>query len=675
MVKRIVAALCMLCLLFPTIASAEISYKTWYVDQLADGRQLSIQPLYIPQKVVDDSVMNVPFNAPSDLFVAGDDHVYIADTGNNRIVELNADGGYVRSIGEEEGPGKLNQPEGVFVTADGTIYAANTGDQTIVKFAPDGKLLRVFPKPQSNMLGDDYYFLPTRLAVDNRGVMYVVVKDTYQGLLRMNPEGEFTGFFGANKTKLTLLDRLKRAILSKEQLAKETAKRPNSIENVTLTSDGFLVTASSGNVNDGQIKKLNAGGVDGFRGKAFEEWDLVDVAIDPDGFLYGINRSDGKIAVYDPTGNVMFYFGGGDKNARQLGVTNFATSIAVNGRHELWVADKGTNLIHVFQRTGFGDTFLTAAHLYFEGDYEASKAYWEEVTRENGMLNMPVDGLGKIALHDKEYGNALDYFKQSYDAEGYSSAFWNVRYDFIQRYFLVALILLVLAVWGFVFLWRKGKAFAGGRAWPPKLRQYGEELRDALYLIVHPYEGFYRLKDRNISWVVIVLILALAVAVKLVSVFGMGFLAHPYDIGRVNMKLTIGMMIVPWSTWVVANYLVSAVKGGEGRFREVLQASTYAVVPYIVLTIPTILLSRIVVLEEWVVIDLLQQLMWLWIVLLFFVMTQVIHNFDFLEAIRNGCITLFTIGVIWIFVTIFVGLGVNLYDFLGQIYREVTFHG
>lgn len=675
MIKRIIAAVFLLGLLFPTVASAEIPYKTWFVDQSTHGRQFSIQPLYIPEKVIDGNGMKLPLNAPSDLFVAANDHVYVADTGNNRIVELDADGGFVRSIGEADGPGKLNQPEGVFVAADGTVYAANTGGQSIVKFAPDGRVLKVFAKPESNVLGQDYYFRPTKLVVDNRGVMYIVVKDTYQGLLRMNPEGAFTGFFGANKTKLTWMDRLKRAVLNKEQLAREPAKRPNPIENVTLTADGFLITASSGNVNDGQIKKLNAGGIDGFHNKPFQEWDLVDVAIDPDGFLYGMNRTDGKISIYDPMGNVMFYFSGGDKNARQLGVTSFASSIAVNGRHELWVADKGSNLIHVFQRTSFGATFLTAARLYFDGDYEASRLYWEEVTRENGMLNMPVDGLGKIALHDKEYAQALDYFKQSYDEDGYSDAFWNVRYEWIQRYLLLAAAVFVLAVWGTVLLWRRGRVWAAAREWPAGWRQYGVEIRDAFYLIFHPYEGFYRLKERKVSWFVIVLILMLAVAVKLVSIFGAGFLAHPYDISRVNIKMAVGLMIVPWVTWVIANYLVSTVKGGEGRFREVLQASAYAVVPYIVMTIPTILLSHIVVLEEWIVIDLLNKVMWLWIILLFFVMTQVIHNFDFLEAIKNACITLFTIGVIWVFIIIFVGLGANLYDFLGQIFREVTFHG
>lgn len=671
---RIVAIMCLLCLLMPSMASAEIPYGTFYIDPLT-YRFTMTQPLYVPDRVIDGNNMKVPLKAPSDIFIASNDHVYIADTNNDRIIELNAKGDFIRSIGQEEGPGKLSSPEGVFVSDDGTIYVANTGSKTIVKFAANGRVDKVFAKPESNLLGEDYFFVPTKLVVDNRGFIYVVVKDSYQGLVRLNPEGEFTGFFGANKAKLTWLDQFKRATYTKAQLAKEVAKRPNAIQNITLSDDGFLFTTSMGNVSDGQIKKLNAGGVDSFKNKSFREFQLVDTTVDKNGFLYGMNREFGEMSIYDPTGNVLFYFTEGNKNARQLGITSYASSLAINGKNELWVADSRSNLIHVFVRTSFGDAFLTAAHHYFEGDYEASKSYWAEVANQNGMINISFNGLGKIALHEKRYAEALDYFKQSSDAQGYSDAFWNLRYDWIQKYLFLSFIILAAVIWGLVLLWKKGAAAARSRTWPPLLQRYVSELKDALYLIVHPYEGFYRLKDRKISFFVLILILLLASSVHVISIFGSGFIAYPYDLGRYNVKWSIGLMILPWITWVVANYLVSTVKGGEGRFREVLQASTFAIVPYIVMTIPTILLSHILVTEEWVIIDIIRQIMWIWIMVLLFVMTQVIHNFDFVEALKNAGITVFTIGVIWVFVIVISGLSINLYDFLEQIYREVTFNG
>ncbi len=656
----------------PRPASAQLPYSTWYSD--LNAGMIRTQPVYVPDRIVDGNGVERGFSSPSDIFIAENDHVFIADTGNDRIVELNEKGEYVRSIGQEEGPGKLTQPEGVFVAPGGTIYAANTGGQSIVLYAPDGSFAREFKKPEATALAADYHFYPTKLVADRRGVMYIVVKDTFLGLLRMSPDGEFTGFFGANKAKLSWLDRVKRALLNEKQLAQEIAKQPNPILNATLADDGFLVTTSSGTASDGQIKKLNAGGFDAFRNKPFDEPDLIDTAIDSNGFLYGLSRSgDISVSVYDPTGEAVFYFGSTQKSARQLGIADYGSSIAINGANELWVADNAANLIQVFKRTSFGDTYMTASHLYFEGDYEQSRSYWEEVLRQNGMLNIAYNGLGKIALHDGDYAAALDYFKQSNDPKGYSDAYWYIRYEWLKNNFLLAVVALIAGSWGLSFGARRLARFVRGRTWPPLARKYAGELRDALYLMIHPYNGFYRLKDRNVSYAVIVFLLALAVVVHVWSVFASGFIAYPFDLGEYNLPLSLAFMIVPWITWVIANYLVSTVKGGEGRFREVLQASAFAIVPYIVITIPTTILTNLVVLEEWIVIDLIRQAMWVWIVVLFFVMTQVIHNFDFTEAFKNASVTLFTIGIIWVFAMIVSGLVYNFYDFIEQIYREVTF--
>ncbi|BBI31604.1 YIP1 family protein [Cohnella abietis] len=671
---KAVVVLCMLCLLFPQFASAQLPYYTWYRD--LNSGMIATQPIYVPDRVIDGNSVEGSLSSPSDLYIADNDHVYIADTGNNRIVELNERGEYIRSLGQVEGPGKLDQPEGVFVSADGMIYVANTGGQSIVRYTAEGQFEHEFKKPDSKVLTDDYHFLPTKLVVDNRGVMYVVVKDTFLGLLRMNPEGKFTGFFGANKAKLSWLDRFKRSILNEKQLSQEISKQPNAIQNVTIAQDGFLLTTSSGQASDGQIKKLNAGGFDAFNNKPLWEYSLVDTAIDRNGFMYGLNRADySNISVYDPTGEVMFYFGAIEKNARQLGITDYAISIDVNSNNELWVVDNSSNLIHVFKRTSFGDTYMTAAHLYFDGDYDQSRIYWEEVISQNGMLNIAYNGLGKIALHDRDYKLALDYFKQSNDSAGYSDAFWYIRYEWMKDNFLLGVAVLVVGLWGLVFGARRISKLIRKRTWPPKLQQYAGEIRDSLYLMFHPYNGFYRLKDRNVSYGVIGFILLLALGVHTWSIFASGFIAYPYELGFYNIPLSFAFKIVPWVTWVVANYLVSAVKGGEGRFREVLQASTFAIVPYIVITIPVTILTNFVVLEEWIIIDLINQSMWVWIIVLFFVMTQVIHNFEFTEAIKNAVITLFTIGVIWLFFTIVSGLVYNFYDFIIQIYREVTFHG
>lgn len=670
--KFVIALSLLLSILFPSTASAELSYKTWFIDE-GTGRKLDIQPLYVPKGTIGYGDIDIPIQSPSDLFIGKDDRVYIADTANHRIVVFDANGQYLRSIGSKDGEGALNSPEGVFVTEEGLIFVADTGNKRIVVFNQEGHLERTYEKPESPFLPENYFFIPSKIVVDKRGVMYVVIKNSYQGLLRMNKEGLFTGFFGSNKTELNLLTKFKRMILNQKQLEKEIANRPGAIENVTIADNGYFLTTSSG-IFKGQIKKLNAGGNDAFLNKSFRENRLIDTTIDSENFLYSMSGEKGVISVYDPYGNVLVHFGNMSKSTYQQGVANYPTSLAINSKNELWVADSSLNIIQIYSRTTFGEAFLTATKLYIEGSYDESKSYWDVVVKQNGMLDLPYKGIGEVLLQEKSYHEAMKYFQESYDAEGYSEAFWSVREEWIRSHFINAALLLIVMSVLLRWMYKRFRKWIHNRVQSPQLSMYVQEMKDIWHVIFHPYEGFYRLKERKISLLMIAAILLLVIGLRLLSIYGMGFIYHPYDLSRVNVWLEIGMLIVPWATWIIANYLVSAVKGGEGRFREVLQASTYALVPYIVLMVPAIVFSNVVVLEERIIVDALISVMWVWIAVNFFIMTQVIHNFDFLETGKNVSITILTISVIWIFAVILSALSYNLFDFITQLYREVTMY-
>ena len=59
----------------------------------------------------DDSVGRL--NNPQDIFVHRQDNIYIADTGNNAVVKLDAEGRFVMAITEESGG--IRYPLGIFV--------------------------------------------------------------------------------------------------------------------------------------------------------------------------------------------------------------------------------------------------------------------------------------------------------------------------------------------------------------------------------------------------------------------------------------------------------------------------------------------------------------------------------------------------------------------------------
>ncbi|WP_409345461.1 YIP1 family protein [Paenibacillus sp. MBLB4367] len=656
---------CFLFALLPAPVHAGLPYDTYYMDGNSNKWRQS-QAVYVPDKVI-----RLSFAEPVDLYIDDRDLAYIVDRAANRVVVTDREGKELRTVGDKEGQGALQAPEGVFVTGDGTIYVADSGNQRIALFTDQGKFLRAYKKPDSPYLTEDDYFVPSKLVVDKRGVMYVVLSGNNKGLFRMDAEGRYTGYFGANKAEQSYTNWIKRLVLNKEQLEKEEANLPKPIVNAAMDAFGFLYTATP--MTKSGIKKLNAGGVDAFRNRnTWNSMKIIDLAVDREGFLYGIDFDSGAVTVYDPYGSALFAFGDIDVDTRQKGIFGYPTGIALNSQHDIWVTDSKTKQVQTFVRTAFGQDILIGTQLYLQGKYEESKSYWEMVRMQNNMIDSIFQGLGKVDLAESKYAQAMDHFRIAYDTDGYSQAFWDVRLQWLQRYLIALLAGLVIAVLAIKYALKRFKRYAAKRTWPPKLVRYANEMKDLGSVLIHPYHGFYKLKERKVSFVVMLAILLLAVLVKLLRIYGTGFLFNPVDISLINVFSELAFFAVPWITWVLANYLVCGVKSGEGRFHEVFQASVYALVPYLVFSIPVLVLSNVVVLEEKVLVTSLEQIMVIWLGVLFFVMTQVIHNFEFIETLKNSLITVFTVLMIWFFLFVASGLTYNVYDFLYQLQREVT---
>ncbi|GBF71797.1 hypothetical protein PA598K_00009 [Paenibacillus sp. 598K] len=662
----------MLCLLLAAalcpaaLALADAPYITTYVD--GEGRRVVIQPIYVPGSFIEQS-----FVEPVDVFVTGVDHVFVVDRKGNAVHEFNARYEPVRVYGTAEGEGQLSAPEGVFVSAAGEVYVADSGNSRIAVFTPEGELARQYVKPEAAGLDSSYIFAPSKLAVDNRGVMYIAVKGSGLGLLRMGQDGAFRGFFGANKANPSLLNWMKRLILNQEQLDKEVANKPRPIMNVGLDNYGFLLTVSQGQDRSGNLRQLNAGGVDllGSRSLLFSDM-LADAAIDRAGFLYGVEQQQGRLVVYSPAGEALFAFGGLQTSAQEKGRFIYPTSLGVNSRDELIVADSGMGTVQFFSRTSFGESALKAASMYYKGRYAESRAYWETLATANEMFDLTYQGLGKLALMDGQYSLAMDHFRQAKDVKGYSEAFWNVRLDWMRSYAVAAGLAAAVALIAWRLLSRRTVAVLGRLPWPPGISRYGRELGEALRIWYKPYDGYYRLKERRVPYAVLLTIVLLAIMARLFHSYGTGFLFDTTEPGKKNAWMELGIILVPWLSWVAASYLVCSVRGGEGRFREVVQGCAYALIPYIAFTVILVPLSNLVVLEESIVYTALFQIMLIVVAAHFFIMLQVIHNFDFIEALKNAALSLFTVFLLWFFLTIVGGLTFNLYDFFYQIYREVT---
>ena len=95
---------------------------------------------------------------------------------------------------------RLKSPEGVWAANDGSVYVADTGNGRVVVFGRDGGFVREIGPPvasEDGVIPDGFKYQPTKLTVGPDYRMYVISRNSAKGLTVFNADGNFSGFMGA----------------------------------------------------------------------------------------------------------------------------------------------------------------------------------------------------------------------------------------------------------------------------------------------------------------------------------------------------------------------------------------------------------------------------------------------------------------------------------------------
>jgi DNA-binding beta-propeller fold protein YncE len=111
------------------------------------------------------------FLYPTYLAVDADGNLYVTDTLNARVQVFDADGQYVKSIGERGNAwGMFDKPKGVALDSFGNVYVVDSGWSNVQIFNEKGQVLLFFGGrgPVPGMLKN-----PTAIAIDGSNQIYV----------------------------------------------------------------------------------------------------------------------------------------------------------------------------------------------------------------------------------------------------------------------------------------------------------------------------------------------------------------------------------------------------------------------------------------------------------------------------------------------------------------------
>lgn len=690
----------------PLPAAAEVQY--WTNSKDSQGTLIWTQPTYYPVGVIGTGLMEPdkdkpggtkpsPMLSPKDVFVDRQDHIYVADTGNSRIVEFDETGKWQRFLTVPESP--LNKPEGVFVTPGGDIYVADTGNKRVVRLTAEGKLVKEYKRPDSKIIPESFKYDPIKLVVDKRGFLYIATLGGYQGLLQLDSNGQFQSFYGANATELSPLDILKRRFYTKQMYNNEVSKLPGSISSVAADKDGFIYTTTSGNITTNQVKKLNISGLnliaydsdDGKKKKrTFGEMrekiyvsdqgylkpQLIDLTIDKNGNITVIDDAFKIFSQYDANGNLLYFWGGASPDSStQLGLMKKPVAIDANSRGDLIVLDAQEGTLQLFRLSEFGKLVNEANSLTLQGRYEDSEQLWREVLRYNAFFTPALLGLGKAAYKKGDYELAQKYFLEGGNRKGYSDAFWQIRLGWFQSHFSIFATTVLLGTVLLALSNRLTRNAGWRNAWRSRKRSKLPllvQLKHMFTLIRHPIDGFTSLRyERKGSYPSALILLVLAFASLSFSQLYTGFIFNKSDPHRINLVMLFAEFALVWLGWVVSNYLVSAIFRGEGRFRDVFIASSYALFPMTIVGVPLAVISNVMTDSEQSIYNFLWQGMILWMVLLFLWKIMALQNYSVGETVVNIAYSAFAFVIMAVLIMIIFGLSSDLRSFIFEIYQEV----
>ena len=440
------------------VPSSALGSADYVLDN--DGTQISIPQTHRVTRLIRDfGKQGGLLSQPSDLFVDEKDQVYIADSGNNRIVKLDAKGNFLTAF---DCDGTLSQPSGVFVSQNGDLYIADTLNERIVHLSEKGEYIEEFGKPESEMLDENTTFQISRIGLTEQGYLYTI---RGQYFMMIDANNEFKGYVGDNHLGFSLKRLFIRTFASKEQQNKLIKETPTSYYSFDIGKDGMIYATTGEDASSGQIQKINMVGDNIYPVREYGERyfnteinryvnpRLVDITADENGVIYAVDAYSRHIFSYDQEGNMLAVFGGSG-NVKGKFSDPAALDITSNG--DLWVLDKATGYIHVFARTGFMDAITRAVDFYNDGKYEEACDAWDAVLQVDANYPVANKGMGDALYKLKRTDEAMEYYRLAENKNGYGTAFSVYEYDFFRAHFglivVIATVIVTAAIMLIAFL-------------------------------------------------------------------------------------------------------------------------------------------------------------------------------------------------------------------------------
>lgn len=657
------------------------------------------------EKVFDQSsTADVTISSIDDVCTSEDGRIFIVDSKESRVNVLDSSLNFITSLKAiRTTEGKialdasgnqivLSAPEGAFVhEKENELYIADTGNKRVIVLDLKDYTLKQIINAPSDMTGVTE-FKPSKICVDLADRIYVVIQSSYEGIVELTRDGEFSGYYGVNTPRVNFVDYFWKSIATDEQKEKLSKTYAPAFNNITLDGEGFVMAVTYDSSADDMIFRLNSEGENVIREEGNTKlvgdlWKLdsddsdsqfVDIAVTDYGTYAVLDKSKGRIFLYNFDGELLNAFG---TLGSLTGEFKNPTSIAWLG-NKLVVTDSGYNCLYLLQPTTFGEAILEGSESYYFGDWDEALVSFEKAVSINSNYEPAYSGIGKNYLMKEDYETAMYYFKMGNNRDFYSKAYEGYRSERLENHFgiifAIMVLIIVLLIWTEVRYHKYGSKvvrdeeeaikYISTGGWKSDLREKFYYVRRALF---HPFDGFYEIRYRNQGSILIAVCSIIIFAIMCCVEFQYtGFIMNNHDISTMNSLSIMGSALLIFLLFIVSNWSVTTLLGGKGTIKHITIVCGYSFIPVIIAMLFRVIMSNFIIEEEAMIINVIYAIGIVWCVFLMLTGLTVVHEYSFTKML--ACILLTAVAaVIIVFLCIlFFTLIEQMVEFIVSVGKE-----
>lgn len=205
-----------------------------------------------------------------------------------------------------------------------------------------------------------------------------------------------------------------------------------------------------------------------------------------------------------------------------------------------------------------------------------------------------------------------------------------------------------------------------------KCKKIWDGLKYSGYVLSHPIRGFYemRFEGKGNLWSCLILLVLMILAMVSNQLY-VGTIFSSVNMREFNIIHQIAAVLIPVLLWCVANWSITVLMDGEGRFRDIFMATCYATMPYMVTTFIGVLLSNVITADEATFMYLIVNIGLFFTGLLLFTGMVTVHQFTVKKSILALILTIAAMAFIAFLAVMFMSIVNDLINFIKGVIVEL----